>query len=151
MQTEVSPSDVGHIYLELHQRCHRLVDEAMTASGLSLSRGKLLGQLAEHGPMNQAALAARLGFAARSVTDTVDALQRDGLAARVSDPNDRRAWIVEITPTGRKALSRAMAAKRKTMDRIFGALDAPARAELVALLTALRDSLTPPAGECHVQ
>ena len=147
---DVSPFELGQLYLELHHRFHRVVDEAMTGAGLSMSRAKVLNQLAEHGPMNQAALATRLGFAARSVTDTVDALEREGLAARSLDPHDRRARVVEMTPAGSTALADAMAVKRKTMDEIFGALDAPARAEFAALLTALRRRVTPDSGEQHV-
>jgi DNA-binding MarR family transcriptional regulator len=39
--------------------------------------------------MNQATLAGVLGFAPGSVTDTVDALERDGLVRRTEDPHDR--------------------------------------------------------------
>jgi DNA-binding MarR family transcriptional regulator len=148
---EVSASDVGQHYLELHHRLRRTVDEAMAATGVSMSRAKVLNELAVHGSMNQSALAARLGFAPRSITDTVDALERDHLAARSSDPKDRRAWIVEITPAGSLALERAMAAKHKAMDQIFGALDAPARAEFVALLSSIGASLTSPPGGCFVE
>ena len=145
---DISPSDLGHLYLELHHRLHRLVDETMQAAGLSLSRAKVLSQLAEHGAMNQAALATRLGFAPRSVTDTVDALEREELAVRTGDPNDRRARIVEITPAGTTALAAAMSAKRKAMEQIFGSLDAPARAEFAALLRTIADGLAPASGEC---
>ena len=87
---EVSANDVGQFYIALHHRLRRMVDEAMTDAGLSLSRAKVLSELSEHGPMNQSTLAIRLGFAPRSVTDTVDSLERAGLAQRSDDPADRR-------------------------------------------------------------
>lgn len=149
---EVSASEVGQHYLELHHQLRRTVDEAMSAVGVSLSRAKVLGVLAEHGPMNQAGLAARLGFAPRSVTETVDGLERDLLATRVADPQDRRARIVEITKAGRAAYARAAVAKTTAMEKIFGTLDAPARAEFVALLDSIRAGLrVGPAGECFVE
>ena len=106
----VAPStvEIGQLYFGLHHRIHRLVDEAMNAAGLSLSRAKVLGVLAECGPVKQATVACKLGFAPRSVTDTLDALEREGLATRGPDPNDRRAWLVEITPAGRTALEQAL-------------------------------------------
>ena len=55
---DVSALEVGQAYLELHHRLHRLVDQAMTAAGLSLARAKVLMRLSERGPMNQATLAA---------------------------------------------------------------------------------------------
>jgi DNA-binding MarR family transcriptional regulator len=39
-----------------------------------------------------------------SVTSTVDALERRGLARRVSHPTDRRATLARITPKGRRAM-----------------------------------------------
>ncbi len=47
-------------------------------------------KLDQRGPMNQSTLAGLLGFAPRSVTDTVDALERDGLVTRTEDEHDRR-------------------------------------------------------------
>jgi DNA-binding MarR family transcriptional regulator len=145
-----SATDLGHLFLGLHQRMHRLVDEAMTATGISLARAKVLMQLRDRGPMNQTALANCLGYAPRSVTDAVDALVRDDLAARTADPNDRRARIVEITPAGQTVLARAMTAKNAAMEQIFGALDAPARTQFAELMTLIGRSLTSPSGDCFV-
>lgn len=144
---KIDADELGQLYLGLHHRVHRLIDEAMVAAGLSLSRAKVLRELAEHGPMNQSALAARLDLAARSVTEMVDVLERDALAVRTVDPGDRRAKLVEITPAGATALATAMAAKRQAMEQIFGTLDAPARAECAAMLTSMRDRLTTTSGE----
>ena len=141
-------ADLGHQFLGLHYRLHRVVDEAMTATGISLARAKVLMQLRDHGPMNQTALATCLGYAPRSVTDALDALVRDDLAARTADPNDRRARIVEITPAGLAVLARAMTAKNAAMEQIFGALDAPARTQFADLLTLIDSSVTSPSGDC---
>lgn len=144
---EVSGSDLGHLHLELHRCLHKVIDHEMTAAGLSLSRAKVLMQLEQHGPMNQAALASLLGFAPRSVTDTVDALEREGFASRTADPHDRRARIVEITAPGQVALKKAQAAKAAAMEQIFSPLTTPQRVQLAALLTAIRKNILPPSGE----
>ena len=149
--SEVSAADLGHLYLELHHRFYRHVDEAMLSTGLSMSRAKVLAQLSEHGPIKQAALAAKLGLAGRSVTEAVDALERHSLAVRTVDPNDRRVWLIEITPAGADALSTAMAAKKQVMTQIFEALDGPARTDFARLLDSLRDGLTQNLGAKNVQ
>ena len=77
-------------------------------------------RLSERGPMNQATLAGLLGFAPRSVTDTVDALERDGMVTRTEDKHDRRARIVALTPAGHDAFAAAQVTRRKAMDEIFG-------------------------------
>ncbi len=145
-----SSIEVGQLFFELYHRIHRLVDEVMTEAGLSLSRTKVLGVLAEHGPMKQATVATYLGFAPRSVTDTLDALEREGLAARRSCPNDRRAWLVEITPTGRAALTQAVGVKRTAMEQIFGGLEDGEREQFAATLAAIRTRLDSHQEVAHV-
>jgi DNA-binding MarR family transcriptional regulator len=146
----VTPNDLGHFYIELHHRLKRMVDDAMAATGISLSRAKVLMQLRDHGPMKQSVLATRLGFAPRSVTDTVDSLERDQLAERVDDPADRRARIVGIAPAGSAALESALATKHQLFEQIFGSLDGPSREGLLAYLMTIDSCLTPKPGECLV-
>ena len=62
----------------------------MSSAGLSLARTKLLTRIDEGEPMNQATLAGLLGLAPRSVTDAIDALERNGLVARIEDEGARR-------------------------------------------------------------
>jgi DNA-binding MarR family transcriptional regulator len=145
---DVSALEVGQAYFELYHHLHRLVDQTMSSAGLSLARAKVLMRLSEGGPMNQATLAGLLGFAPRSVTDVVDALERDGMVARTEDKHDRRARIVALTPAGHDAFAIAELTKRKAMDEIFGSLSARERASLVALLTTIRTNLPSGALSC---
>jgi DNA-binding MarR family transcriptional regulator len=137
----LSSGEVGQAYLELHHLVHRRVDHAMSSAGLSFARVKVLMKLDQRGPMNQATLAGLLGFAPRSVTETVDALERDGLVTRAEDENDRRARIITLTPAGREAHAAAMVVRSKIMDEVFGTLTPPERTTLVALLNAIRSNL----------
>ncbi|WP_375485034.1 MarR family winged helix-turn-helix transcriptional regulator [uncultured Jatrophihabitans sp.] len=148
--TDTSCERIGGLFIELHHRIHRLVDVAMTDAGLSLARAKVLGVLAEHGPVKQASIATILGFAPRSVTDTLDALEREGLATRSSDAHDRRVWLVEITPQGAEALDRALVVKRTTMKTIYGGLDGAEREQLITLLTGIRTHLDSQLEAAHV-
>ena len=142
---DVSALEVGQTYLELHHQLHKLIDQAMSSAGLSLARFKVLTRLADGGTMNQATLAGLLGVAPRSVTDTVDGLERDGFVTRADDAHDRRARIVELTPSGRDALASVQTVRRKAMDDIFGTLSPQQRATLAGLLTTIRVNL--PSGE----
>ena len=145
-----SPVEIGQLYFALHHRIHRLVDEAMSDAGLSLSRTKVLGILAEHGPIKQAAVATLLGFAPRSVTDTLDALEREGLATRGPDPTDRRAWLVAITPPGTVALERALIVKRAAMNTVFGGLADTECQQFAAVLAGVRTRLDSHLEAAHV-
>jgi DNA-binding MarR family transcriptional regulator len=148
MSEDVSSVEVGQTYMELHHQLHRIVDQAMCAAGLSLGRAKVLMRLESYGPMNQARLAGLLGFAPRSVTETVDVLEREGLVTRSDDPNDRRARIVSLTDSGRAACATAAAVRTKTMDQIFGVLSSPERAQLITLLSAIRTNLVQGDTDC---
>jgi DNA-binding MarR family transcriptional regulator len=141
MGRTVSSVDAGQAYMELYHQLHRIVDQAMCAAGVSLARAKVLMRLDAHGPMNQATLAGLLGFAPRSVTETVDGLERDGLVTRTEDPHDRRARIVGLTESGRAASEASAAVRRKTMDEIFGVLTPAERAQFVSLLSTIRTNL----------
>jgi DNA-binding MarR family transcriptional regulator len=144
----VSSVDAGQTYMELHHQLHRIVDRAMSSAGLSLGRAKVLMRLDSHGPMNQARLAGLLGFAPRSVTETIDGLERDGLVTRAEDPHDRRARIVALTESGQHALEAAMTVRNKTMDEIFGVLSPAERAQLVSLVDIVRTNLAQGESDC---
>ena len=148
MSNSVSSVEAGQTYMELHHQLHRIVDQAMCRAGLSLGRAKVLMRLDAHGPMNQATLAGLLGFAPRSVTETVDVLEREGLVTRAEDPHDRRARIVSLTDAGRAACLTAAEVRTKTMDEIFGVLSPTERAQFVALLTTVRTNLVQGETDC---
>lgn len=142
---DVTALEAGQAYFGLHHQLRRTVDQSMAAAGLTLARAKVLMHLSADGPMNQATLAGLLGFAPRSVTETVDGLVRDGLVTRKQCPDDRRANLVELTPAGRNASELASVVRLKAMEELFGSLSAADRASLVALLTKIRENL--PSGE----
>ena len=50
-----------------------------------------------------------------NVTGLTDELARDGLVAREASPGDRRAWIVRLTPKGRRAFE-TMAERARALD-----------------------------------
>ena len=141
----VSPLEVGQAYLELYHRVHRLVDQRMSSAGLSLARAKVLTRIDDGEPMNQATLAGLLGLAPRSVTDAIDALERNGLVSRIEDEHDRRARIVALTPAGQQASVAARGVRLTVMNKIFGGLSGAERASLAAFLATIRAQL--PSGD----
>ncbi|HEX5926399.1 MAG TPA: MarR family transcriptional regulator [Baekduia sp.] len=110
----------------------RAVSEALD---MSFARIKALRRLAWR-PMTGRRLADELGTDPPHVSVIVDELEEKGLVARTPHPTDRRAKILTVTPTGRRAaqkaermLGRPPAALRAlpaeelaTLDRIIAAL-----------------------------
>jgi DNA-binding MarR family transcriptional regulator len=144
----VSPVQVGERFLTFHHRMHRVVDDIMSVSGLSLARTKVLVQLQRLGPIRQNVLAGECGVGAHSITDIVDALERDGLAERRADSTDRRAKLVALTSAGESTLTVASAVRERLLQQVFGALEAGVRMldALDAAAAALITSPSPVAG-----
>jgi len=137
MADDFEPDQVGLRFLSQAYRVRKVLDEHMIASGLSLARTKVLQVLARTGSIRQASLAEELGFAQRTVTQTVEGLARDGLVGRMPDPGDGRAKLVALTDAGVAALAASTAAGDQLLRRIFGSLDSEQLAGLDELLKVI--------------
>jgi DNA-binding MarR family transcriptional regulator len=78
-------------------------DELARPAGLTSARWQVLG-VVDHGPATVAQVARTMGLTRQSVQQTADALVRDDLVALMTNPADRRAKQLTLTPTGRTAL-----------------------------------------------
>jgi DNA-binding MarR family transcriptional regulator len=136
----ITPEELGERYLAVHHRMFRAVNDEMSGCGLSMARTKVLMHLKEHGPTRQSVLATEFGMAPHSITDIVDALERQGLAQRRPDATDRRAKLVAITGAGQACLSVAYATRERLLTQIFGALSEADRATLIRLLGSLDEA-----------
>ena len=146
---QVSPTDVGLRYLSLGYRLRRVVDDGMTAGGLSLARTKVLQVLERRGALRQSALAEELGHAPRSVTQSVEALEREGLVERMTDPDDGRSKLVTLTPAGAKALAAGTAAGERVLREIFGSMGREDLAGLNRLLDVVGAALPATAADAR--
>src|SRR5580693_336885 len=135
----ITPEQLGERYIAVHQRMRRAANDEMSGCGLSMARTKVLLRLRE-GPTRQHVLAAEFGLAPHSITDIVDALERQGLAERRPDPTDRRAKLVAITGAGEACLGVAYGTRERLLTEIFGALTEADRATLLRLLGSLDEA-----------
>jgi DNA-binding MarR family transcriptional regulator len=71
------------------------------ARGTSLTYRTVLATLVEDGPTRLTALAAATGVTQPAMTQSVGRMEREGLVARLVDPGDARATLVDITAAGR--------------------------------------------------
>ena len=141
MDERLKPADLGLRFLSLAHQVRKVVDDRMVAGGLSLARTKVLQVLDRRGALRQSTLAAELGFAARSVTQAVEGLERDGLVQRRPHPDDQRAKLVALTTAGSAALAAGTAAGEHVLQQIFGSLDQKRLANLETLLGAVESGI----------
>jgi len=127
-------ADLARVFL----RSHRLLDRRMTAQGASLARTKLLLYLeGQEGEARAADIAEFFGLAPRTVTEALDALERDGLVRREPDPQDRRVKRLSITEAGIAATAATEPLRLALVEQIFGALDEGELATLGEILGKL--------------
>jgi DNA-binding MarR family transcriptional regulator len=90
---------IGLAARQLHARMERWCEK----EGLSETRLGILFMLRHAGAgVPLGALAGRLHVTPRNVTGLIDHLERDGLVARVPDPEDRRSVLAQLTEKGRE-------------------------------------------------
>jgi DNA-binding MarR family transcriptional regulator len=120
-----------------------LVAAAVAAEGLRRQHFTVLSALAERGASSQAALGRRLLIDRSDMHALLSELERDGLVARVRDPNDRRRMLVELAPAGARVLKRLDRRVDAAQDALLAPLGAADRRELQRLLTQLVEHHAP--------
>jgi DNA-binding MarR family transcriptional regulator len=116
------------------RRAQQLVGEALAQEGVRRQHFTVLASLAEQGQASQAALGRRLWIDRSDLHAIVGELERDGLIARVRDPDDRRRNVVTITATGRATLKRLGALVDRAQRELLSPLAASERRELLRML-----------------
>ena len=93
-----------------------------------------LGVLGVRGPSRMGDIARDLGVGQSAVTPVVDRLEAAGAVRRRRSETDRRAWLVELTETGRAAFDADSAAYARVAADMLAPLSPDDRAALIALL-----------------
>jgi DNA-binding MarR family transcriptional regulator len=103
--------------------------------GQSLTSSLVLARLDDEGPLRISVLAAVTGTSQPSMTELVGRLQREGLVTRLSDPQDGRATLVDITASGRAQRSQV---QRTMHDRVLELLEMLPAEDQATLSLAMR-------------
>ena len=90
---------------------------AVGGHGLEGSGLAVLMHLTTGGPTRTSGLAELLGLDPSTTSRHVAALERSGHVERVADPDDGRAWLVQVSPTGRLTFERTRALRNALVAR----------------------------------
>jgi DNA-binding MarR family transcriptional regulator len=103
------------VLLRRVQRIHL----STTTGDVNLERSAygIMCKLADEGPQRLGALATAFGLDPSTITRQVQALEEIGLAARKTDPSDRRASILDLTGTGREVLDSTRGRRRAKLQQ----------------------------------
>ena len=123
--------------------CTQLIERRVRSGlreqfGTTLPRFDLMAQLERHPEglkMNE--LSRLLMVTGGNVTAIVDQLEKEGLVERGS-PVDRRAWLIQLTPAGKKSFAEMARAHEEWVVELLGGLSSRERDELLKLLAKLK-------------
>lgn len=110
--------------------------------GITLPRFDLMAQL-ERQPegLRMGELSKRMMVTGGNVTGITDQLVAENLVVREPDPEDRRVFIVKLTPAGRRAFARMAQVHEEWIADLFSGLPPDAKTQLIDLLSMLKGSL----------
>ncbi|KAF0167039.1 MAG: MarR family transcriptional regulator [Rhodocyclaceae bacterium] len=108
---------------------------------ITLPRFDLMSQL-ERSPqgLKMGELSKRMMVTGGNVTGITDQLVGEGLVVREDSPKDRRAYLVKLTPEGRRSFRKMADSHEKWILELFSGMDEGQRGQLYGLLAALKTS-----------
>jgi DNA-binding MarR family transcriptional regulator len=106
---------------------------------ISLARFDYMAQLYRYKEgMKMRELSRYLMVTGGNVTGLTDDLEGEGTVVRESSPHDRRAWIVRLTPKGRRMFETMAREHERWILELFAGLDAKTVQQLYSQLGQLR-------------
>ena len=112
-----------------------LAEEALRTLNLKARHYGALVALDESNALSQHAMSQLLRIDRTTMVAVVDHLERLGLVQRASDPTDRRAYQVQLTPGGTQALAESRQAMLAADRTLVEQLSAEERRQLIELLS----------------
>ena len=105
----------------------------------TLPRFDLLAQL-ERNPegLRMGELSRRMMVTSGNVTGITDQLVDEGLVRRAETPDDRRAYVIRLTPAGKRSFDRMAAAHERWVIELLGGLSVNEREQLGKLLAKVK-------------
>ena len=128
--------------LALHRAAHataHALAAALAALDLTGSEINALANLADGRGRTITELAVATGTRPTTLTSVLDRLERRGHIARGTRPGDRRAVLIELTPSGRQAADTILVAITRLERRALGAMPAGTVSSLRTALNALTE------------
>lgn len=124
----------------------RRFDIALKPAGITSGQFSLLMSLNRPEPPNLGSVAALLAMDRTTLTANLKPLERRGLVKTATDPTDRRARLLRLTPTGQEVLVEAVPIWQQIHAETEGVLSDPDRLRSELNLLSISDHRNGEAG-----
>jgi DNA-binding MarR family transcriptional regulator len=110
---------------------------------ISLARFDYMAQLYRepHG-LSMSDLSNNLMVTKGNITGLTDELENDGLVVRQASPDDRRSWVIQLTPQGNTQFSKMAHEHEKWILEFFSELEPQLIQQMYLLLGTIRQHVT---------
>ncbi len=132
--------DCGMLIKLIANRIDSCFEEELSSCGMSYTDLRFMRFVIVMGrPVRMRELEEYYGYAFPTVAGAVKSLERRGLVEQLPDDSDRRVRLVSLTESGREAVQRMEALRRRMEDDLTAGLDRSERETLVSLLERVRE------------
>ena len=132
--------DCGMLIKLIADRIDSRFEEELSSCGMSYTDLRFMRfVIVMDRPVRMRELEEYYGYAFPTVAGAVKSLERRGLVEQLPDESDRRVRLVSLTESGREAVQRMEALRRRMEDELTAGLDRSERETLVSLLERVRE------------
>lgn len=122
-------------------RAARCIQVLSVGDPLDIGLSRILSSVLRLGPVRPSVVAQENHIDLSTASRHIDALVRQGLVAKSTDPDDARASLVAVTPAGREVMQVLLANRSAAIAPALAAWSERDRGRLVSLLVRLADDL----------
>jgi DNA-binding MarR family transcriptional regulator len=134
---------VGYLLAKAHLRVHVRANEALEPLGLTVKHYGLLTLLVHEGSVSQGRLGEVMRIDRTTMVALIDDLERAEFVDRSRNPEDRRAYALSATASGRRVQSKAATLMKQVYDETLSPLSAEERRELRRMLRGIIEGTEP--------
>jgi MarR family transcriptional regulator, lower aerobic nicotinate degradation pathway regulator len=125
---------VGFLLAMTKGGAENIVSKALEEIGIYPRQYGLMLVLASEGPLSQGELAEWVRTDRTTMVALVDGLEERGYVRRERNPADRRAYHLQLTGQGKRAITRGKTLMRRAEKQLLSALTERERSQLIELL-----------------
>jgi len=125
----------------LHQQFEKHIANYGIPDFLTGPRLRFLIVLEEYPNIRMNDIAKQIGIKARTVTQYVDALEKEKLLIRLPDPEDRRATLLQLTEAAFPLIKKARAGMSEASETLLKPLSDEQRIQFLVVLNTLKEGI----------
>ena len=142
MESPFPELGVGFLISDVGRLMRQRLDQRARELGLTRAQWQVLVHLARNEGATQATLADLLEIEPITLSRQIDRMEDAGLVSRAADPNDRRVWLIHMSPRARDLLDQLRGVGRSVLAEALDGLPAETVQRMTEGLHHLRTTLS---------